>query len=181
MTLQVGGQELTTELEVLKDPASEGSLQDINEQISTLEDIRNDYDAAADAVNRIEWVRRQLYDLVAVLEDQGGADDLIAGAGELDLNLIEVEEVLIQLRTTGTGQDGVRYPAKVVGKLRGLAGGIATADFRPADQHREVQRILRDVLMNARADLDELLEGDLMEFNQLLRDRGLNPLISDGA
>ena len=93
--------------------------------------------------------------------------------------LIDVEEVLIQLRSTGTGQDGVRYPAKVAGKLRHLANGVSSADFRPTDQHGEVQVLLRSVLMNARADLDALLETDLAALNQLLRDRGLNPLISD--
>jgi hypothetical protein len=124
-------------------------------------------------------VRRQLYDLADVLESQGGADDLIEGAGELDASLVAIEEELIQLRTTGTGQDGVRYPAKVVGKLRHLSNGVGTADFRPTDQQREVHVLLREILMDARANLDALLAGDVAAFNQLLRDRGLNPLISD--
>ena len=179
VALQIGGEEFATSLTVLKDPNSEGSLADIETQLALMEEIRNDYDAAADAINRIEWVRRQLYDLVDVLESQGGADDLVEGAATLDESLIEIEEELIQLRTTGTGQDGVRYPAKVLGKLRHLAGGVGTADFQPTDQHREVQVLLREILMDARADLDALLAGDVAAFNQLLRDRGLNPLISD--
>ena len=179
VTLLVGGEEHRSELTVLKDPASEGSADDIEAQRALLAEIRNDYDAAADAINRIEWVRRQLYDLVEVLQSQGGADDLIDGANSLDANLIAIEEELIQLRTTGTGQDGVRYPAKVVGKLRHLANGVSSADFRPTDQHGEVHILLRNILMSARDDLGALLETDLAAFNQLLRDRGLNPLISD--
>lgn len=179
VTLLVEGEEHRTNLTVLKDPASEGSTADIQAQLALLAEIRNDYDAAADAINRIEWLRRQLYDLVDVLEGQGGAADLVEGVSDLDDSLIAIEEELIQLRTTGTGQDGVRYPAKVAGKLRHLAGGVASADFRPTDQHAEVQVLLREILMNARADLDALLETDLAAFNQLLRDRGLNPLISD--
>jgi photosystem II stability/assembly factor-like uncharacterized protein len=179
VTLLVGGEEHRSELMVLKDPASEGSADDIEAQLSLLAEIRNDYDAAADAINRIEWVRRQLYDLVDVLQSQGGADDLIDGANTLDESLIAIEEELIQLRTTGTGQDGVRYPAKIVGKLRHLANGVSSADFRPTDQHGEVHIMLRDTLMSAREALDALLESDLADFNQLLRDRGLNPLISD--
>ena len=179
VTLQVGGEEFSTELTVLKDPNSEGSTADIEAQLALIAELRNDYDAAADAINRIEWVRRQLYDLVDVLESQGGAEDLIEGAGQLDLSLIEIEEELIQLRTTGTGQDGVRYPAKVMGKLRHLAGGVGTADFAPTDQQREVHVILREILMNARTELEALLSGEVTDFNQLLRDRGLNPLISD--
>jgi photosystem II stability/assembly factor-like uncharacterized protein len=179
LSLRVGGEEFTTDLVVLKDPASEGTQSDIEAQVALMAELRNDYDAAADAINRVEWVRRQLYDLVDVLEDQGGADDLVAGASALDASLIEVEEVLIQLRNTGTGQDGVRYPAQVVGRLRHLAGGVGTADFGPTDQHGEVHTLLRAVLTDARADLDTILDGELAALNQLLRDRGLNPLISD--
>ena len=66
-----------------------------------------------------------------------------------------------------------------MGKLRHLANGVSSADFRPTDQHGEVHILLRDILMSAREDLSALLERDLAAFNQLLRDRGLNPLISD--
>ncbi len=179
VTLQVGDEEFSTGLTVLKDPNSEGTLADIQAQLALMKELRNDYDAAADAINRIEWVRRQLYDLVDVLDSQGGADDLIEGAGELDASLIAIESELTQLQTTGTGQDGVRYPAKIVEKLRHLAGGVGTADFRPTDQQGEVHVLLRELLMESRDQLDALLAGELAAFNQLLRDRGLNPLISD--
>ena len=180
VTLDVGGRELTTQLEVLKDPSSEGTLADIQAQAELMSEIRDDLASTADAVNRIEWVRRQLYDLVDVLESQGDAADLIESAGELDASLIAVEEELTQLRTTGTGQDGVRWPAKIDAKLRHLANGVGTADFRPTDQQREVQALLRTMLLDARADLDSVIAGGLADFNELLRVRGLNPLISDG-
>ena len=121
----------------------------------------------------------ELYDLVDVLEDQGSSADLVEGAGALDESLIAIESQLIQLRSTGTGQDGVRYPSKVVGQLRHLANGVGTADFRPADQQGEVQVLLRDHLMNAREELETILSEDLAAFNRLLAERGLNPLISE--
>jgi photosystem II stability/assembly factor-like uncharacterized protein len=179
VTLDVGGEEFTQTLEVLKDPSSEGTLADIQGQVRLLNEIRNDFDAAADAVNRIEWVRRQLADLVDVLADQGNADDLVESADALGQSFIDVEEALIQLRTTGTGQDGVRYPAKVIGRLRHLANGTGTADFRPTDQQGEVRGLLHERLTNARTALDALIAGDLAAFNRTLRERGLNPLISE--
>ena len=98
-------------------------------------------------------------DLVDVLEGQGDATDLVEQAGELDASLIAIEEELIQLRSTGTGQDGVRYPAKIAEKLSRLFNGIGTADFRPTNQHGEVHILLRDALMSVRADLDEVLDN----------------------
>ena len=179
VTLIIGDEEFAQQLTVLQDPVSEGTIGDIRAQVALLEEIRNDLDGAADAINRIEWVRRQLYDLVDVLEDQGGADDLITGADDLDVNLIEIEDDLTQLRSTGTGQDGVRYPARIAEKLRHLSNGVGSADFRPTDQHGEVKVLLHGSLLDARSRLDTLLQDELAALNQLLRDRGLNPLISD--
>ncbi len=179
VTLEVGDEAFTQELNVLQDPSSDGTMESIRAQLSLHEEIRNDYDAAADAINRIEWLRRQLYDLVDVLQDQGSAADLIESAGNLDDALITIEEDLIQLRTTGTGQDGVRYPAKVLGKLRHLSNSVNSADFSPTDQHGEVHLVLREILMNSRAQLDDLVEDGLANFNRILAERGLNPLISE--
>jgi photosystem II stability/assembly factor-like uncharacterized protein len=179
VTLAVSGQEYTQSLTVLKDPNSEGTTANIRTQLALVTEIRDDLNVASDMVNRIEWVRRQLYDLKAVLEDQGDADEIVASAEELDGKLIGVEEKLIQMRLTGTGQDGVRWPAKLVGRLGYLAGAVATADFPPADQHGEVHQVLKERLQRVRQELDALLGTDLPAFNRLLQQRNLAPVITD--
>jgi hypothetical protein len=181
VTLEIGGRTYTQSLEVRKDPNSEGTVADIRAQTELLERIRAEHDRAARAVNRIEWVRRQLQDLMAVLADQEDADDLVRAARDLEGRFIAVEEELTQLRTTGTGQDGVRYPAKVVEKLGHLANGVGEADFRPTDQQGDVNAVLLRTLEEAEQGLATLVERELAEFNRTLRDRGLNPLISDGT
>jgi len=179
VTLVVDGREYTQPLDVLKDPNSEGTEADIAVQIAKVKEIRDDYDAAAGLVNRIEWVRRQIYDLRAVLEDQGGAEEILTAAEELDVEFIAIEEELLRLTTTGTGQDGVRYPTKLVGRLRYLAGTVATYDFRPTDQQGEVHMVLRGRLEQHRLVVERLLGEDLLRFNQMLRQRNLSPVITD--
>lgn len=178
VTLDVGGQTSTASLEVRKDPNSEGTTADIRAQTALLEQMRGEHDRAAKAINQIEWVRRQLQDLKAVLTDQGGADDVIRQAQTLEEQFIAVEEELTQLRTTGTGQDGVRYESRVIERLGHLAGGVGTSDFRPTDQQGQVNVILLEVLTNAEAALKDLTDDELAAFNRMLRERGLNPLIS---
>jgi hypothetical protein len=180
VTLDVDGQEYSQQLTVLKDPDSEGTQADIVAQLELLAEVRADYESAAEAVNRIEWLRRQLNDLIEVLDGQGNAEDLVSGANDLGAALISVEEEIMQIRLTGTGQDEVRFKSKLVRQLSHLAGGVASADFRPTDQQREVQVLLRSRLEAARVQLDVLLDSELAEFNQRLRSRGLSPLISDG-
>ena len=41
----------------------------------------------------------------------------VEAADALDASLIEVEQGLFQMRATGTGQDGVRYPARLMESL----------------------------------------------------------------
>ncbi|MFQ5537594.1 MAG: sialidase [Gemmatimonadota bacterium] len=177
VTLSVGDQTMEQELSVLKDPDSEGTQADIEEQTALLEQLRSDFDEAARAVNRIEWIRRQLQDLGAVLAAREDGDDLVAAARDLEKKFIEVEGRLFQLKVTGTGQDRVRYPARIIGRLQHLAGGIATSDFRPTDQQREVLGILEGRLRDSVTELNALLEGPLPEFNRTLADRGLGPVI----
>ena len=182
VTLEVDGAERgARSLAVLKDPNSEGTEADILAQIEMMLALSGDYDEAAEAINRIEWIRRQLYDLRAVMEEREDADEVLRGVEDLDTKLIAVEEELIQLRTTGTGQDGVRYPAKVIGKLGHLANGVRSADFRPTDQQGEVQDVLREILRDARAELEAIIATDLAAFNRLLEGLGAGRVITDGG
>ena len=179
VTLVVGGREYEQELNVLKDPHSEGTEADIGAQTATVRALREDANSAAEMVNRIELIRRQLYDLKAVVQEQERAEEIVTSADELDTKLLGVEENLIQLKLTGTGQDGVRWPSMLVGRIGYLAGGVATADFRPTDQHLEVQEILNERLRRYRAELDALLQGDLAAFNRMLQQLNVPPVIMD--
>ncbi len=181
VTLSVNGTDVgTRELAVLKDPNSEGSLADIRAQLALVEEIRADQEKAAAAVNRIELVRRQLYDLNTVVAETGAApdgDEIASAADELDAKLIAIEEKLIQLKSTGGG-DGVRWPAMIVGRLGYLRGNVETADFPPTDQQREVHAILREQLSRVVSDLDALLASDVAAFNRMVQERGLTTVIT---
>jgi hypothetical protein len=147
--------------------------------MAALKVMRTDHDSAASAINRIEWTRRQVLDLEAILRDQGGAGsaEILQQAQALTRKLIGVEEHLTQLRTTGTGQDGVRWPAQVSERLRYLIGNTATGDYRPTDQTGEVHQVLKTELEEARRNLQAILQTDLPALNRLLQQRNLPVII----
>jgi len=181
VTMEVESQDYSQPLNVLKDPNSEGSLSDIRIQFALAQKIRVDQEHAGETVNRIEWIRRQLYDAIDILEGQGESEDLVETAGALDAALVMIEDELIQLQVTGTGQDQVRFPGKALERLNYLMGGVTTADFRPTDQHVEVQAILRENVTRARENLEVLLEKELSELNRALTDQGVSLLIGPGG
>ena len=66
--LTVGKTELTTDLVILKDPRSEGTQTDINDQVALLLQVRKDLNTVSDMISNIEWMKRQIEDLKAVIK-----------------------------------------------------------------------------------------------------------------
>ncbi|MGH9324154.1 MAG: hypothetical protein ACRD3V_30235, partial [Vicinamibacteria bacterium] len=152
-------------------------------QTEMLRELREDLTQAAKAINRIEWIRKQLKDLRSVV-DGFGADDskaVASDAEELEGTLIAIEEKLYELEVTGTGQDRVRWPTMLAGRIAYLANAVGVADFRPAEQHREVHQALKGRLQTYQQELDSLLENELPAFNRTLRERELPTIVLGGT
>ena len=171
--LNVGGKPLMQKLEVRKDPNSGGSDAEIREQYKVLTELRKELDLAADLTNQIETVRAQILALDRVMDDA----EIMKPARELEQRLVELEQNLVELRTTGRGQDGVRFGAQLLSKINYLAGGLSSADFRPTDQQLEVQRVLAAELRQHQAALAGLVSKDLKALNELMRGRGVANIV----
>jgi photosystem II stability/assembly factor-like uncharacterized protein len=81
--LKVGDQSFTQQMTILRDPRISASDADIDLSVKTLLSIRDDISHASDTVNQIEWLRKQLEDIEAMLrppkkkekEEEGGSDE----------------------------------------------------------------------------------------------------------
>ncbi len=181
MILQDGEDEYRQTLEVRKDPHSAGTEDDIRLQTDMLIDIRKDMTAAVEAINRIEWVRRQLDDLQAVAKGVGvEAESILSNAGALVGTFVTLQGKLLELRATGPGQDFASWPVMLAGKLSYLAGAVSTADFRPTDQHLEVHQELKAELAEYQQELEGLLQNEQPAFNETLDENQL-PRIAIGS
>jgi photosystem II stability/assembly factor-like uncharacterized protein len=171
--LSVGGRELTQPVVVKKDPHSDGTEAEIQQQRKTLEELRKDFEATTEMINQMEIVRAQVQTLLRTLEDREA--DVRKEAAALEQKLVAIEGNLIELRSTGRGQDGVRWGAKLLGKINYLASELGSADNRPTSQQLEVQRILEDRISEYRG----LLDGtgrDAAALNEMLKRKNL-PII----
>jgi photosystem II stability/assembly factor-like uncharacterized protein len=170
--LSVAGQNLAQPLILKKDPNSGGTEADISEQTTMMLELRKDLETGAQMVNQIEFIRSQLLQLTSV------STSLKSAADDLDKKLIEIEENLIQRRATGQGQDTVRWPPKLLGKINYLAGGLASGDFAPTKQQREVHALFKQQLTALRQQLDAVLDQDLMALNKLLSDSNIKTILA---
>ena len=175
--LAAGADTEIQEVEVLKDPHSEGSLADIEAQTTILKDLQKDMTTVAKIVNEIEIMRMQLGDLKATMTALKKPADLIKATANMDTTLINIESKLIQLKYTGTGQDEVRYPVRLAERINYLGGTIAIADFPPADPHREVHQVLKERLVAVQKEYEELKAKDLADFTKMLADNGIGLML----
>jgi hypothetical protein len=139
-------------------------------------DLRKNLETVADMVNTIEVVRAQLYDLIALLQDEKDKE-VRSSAKELDKKLIAVEDNLIQRRLTGHGQDSVRWPGQLLFKINYLVSSLASSDFPPTSQQREVYALFKEKVRTNKRQLEEVLSRDLAAFNNLLKERKIQNII----
>jgi len=182
--LAVGDQEYAQELEVRRDPNAPGTVEGIREQFQMLKEIWEDSQAVAEMVNQIEWIRRQIYDLRDMLKEKAGEKEYesvaaVVKAGKaLDDKLIGVEENLVQLKLTGGSQDILRWPMKLYGKISMLAGHVASGDFPPTEQSKQVHAMYRKQIADYQAQLKGLLEKDIPGYNSLLEENDLEGIVT---
>jgi photosystem II stability/assembly factor-like uncharacterized protein len=167
--LTVDGQEFTQLLRVLKDPNTAGSEADIAAQVAFLEAVRQDVVTAGEAVRRVEVLRAQLQNLARFSED----DEVKQAVDELAQKLQDLQMVMVDLRLTGQGQDGVRFGAQLLQKLGYLTRNVSVVDFPPTDQDLEAQQILQQRLGEHLSAIDAVVGGDVADLNALLRSKGM--------
>jgi hypothetical protein len=168
--LTVGDKEFSQKLTVKKDPHSTGTEEDIQAQTKVLLEIYQNIDTVADMINRIEWVRKQLYDIKDRLKEKQETETIIKACDELDQKFIGIESFLFSMELSGSG-DGLRWPDKFYVKLRFLASDIGKSDFSPTLQQIEVHEMFKNQLADYQDRLKQLMEKDVKEFNDMLREK----------
>ena len=163
--LSADGQDYTQKLTVIKDPHSTGSEADIRSQFEFMRSLRDDMISASEMINQVERLRKQAQDL----------EQRVQEAAAFNQTLTSFEENLYQLRITG-GQDGMRWPAKLVEKLTHIASELQDADFAPTAQQIAVGNELGAEVRTLRSRWSEIASKDLAGLNDLLKQRGLPAL-----
>ncbi|MCC7052083.1 MAG: hypothetical protein IT355_02370 [Gemmatimonadaceae bacterium] len=171
VTVAAAGQRQSQPLEVRRDPSSGAADAEIVAQAAMAGELAADLNAVVEMVNALEVARAQLATVKATLGGDSTLTDLRQQADSMEKRLLAVEEQLLQVRTTGRGQDLIRYPFKLGEQLVYLSQSIATSDYAPTEAHRQVQSVLRAQLQKVRAQYETVMGTDLTAFRQLLRNR----------
>jgi hypothetical protein len=169
-----GGKTASRPVSVLRDPAIATTDADIAASNGVQLRIRDDLNATADIVNRIEVMRKQVEDqLKAAGTGSDGSGDALR---ELDRKMLEVELRLVSRTELHSDDKWFVEPYKVYLNLVWLAGEVGTgagdvaggAEFRPTDAELVTLAELERQLAAARAAFSELTEKTVPAFNQTM-------------
>jgi hypothetical protein len=165
--LIIGNKEYIRELEVLKAPSTEGSLEDIQEQVSFSLELRDAMNLAVTMINDIEDIRAELNTIIPKL--RRGADR--KKAEELRILATAIAGSLYDIHLTGAREDAFRSPMKLYGRLSALASDIGGfgADFKPTDQQREVYAIFNERLKDVDAKFKKFIAVEVKQLNTQLK------------
>jgi hypothetical protein len=179
--LRIDGQAFTKSFEVDKDPSIAASDADLMASTAMQIRIRDDMSAAADMVNNLEIVRKQIED---ALKANAGKPETERALRELDQKLLDAELRLVS-RTEMYSDDKWYVESYKVyqnliwlnGVVNSGAGDVAGgADERPTDASVGVLDGLSKQLNAAKAAYSAAMERDVPAFNRAAAGLGLKPL-----
>ncbi len=164
--VKIDDQTFEKELIVIKDPSTDGSVEDIEIQVAQSLELRDAMNLAVDMINKIEIIRSELVDLTPQLRSKGDKKE----ADRLAMVSTDIASALYDIHLTGAREDAFRSPMKLYGRLSALASDINASgiDYQPTDQQGEVYDVLNGRLQAAKTKFDELVENDIARFNKKL-------------
>ena len=165
--LIIGEEEYIREVEVLKDPTSEGTLEEIKQQVAFSLELRNAINLAVTMINDIEEIRSELTDVIPKLKKKGD----IQKARQLQALSESIAGTLYDIQLTGAREDAFRAPMKLYGRLSALASDITGngVDFKPTDQQREVYAIFNERLDLINTRFTNFMQVELKKLNTQLK------------
>ncbi|MGB5170855.1 MAG: glycosyl hydrolase, partial [Eudoraea sp.] len=165
--LLVGKEEYIREVAVLKDPISEGTIEEIKEQVAFSLELRDAINLAVSMINDIEAIRSELNDIIPKLTNQ----EDIQKATQLQEVSESIVGILYDIQLTGAREDAFRAPMRLYGRLSALASDITGngVDFKPTDQQQEVFTIFNERLEKVNKRFTEFMELEVKKLNTQLK------------
>jgi len=172
--LTVDGQSASQPIEILRDPRVPTSVSDLDLSVRLQVRLRDDITAAADMINTIEIMRKQLEDVQKAYKNDPSKSDLLKQVAEMDKKLFDVESKLLEPAQMTSDDKYFQQAYRVYMNLIWLNGEVGPgagdvaggADFAPTDTSVSVMESIEKDLNAARADYKRVMDQDVPAFNR---------------
>lgn len=169
--LTVGEQKQETDFEILKNPLSSSSVEDLQKQFDFLISVRDKLTETHQAILDIRKIRERINAIATIIKDSGNKD-ISDKVSEIGKTLDEIENALYQTKNR-SNQDPLNFPIKLNNKLAALNGVAATGDYKPTDQVYMVRDELVAEIDKQLQRLAVVLDIDISELNKMLHENNI--------
>jgi hypothetical protein len=183
--LTVDGQTQTQPVEILRDPKVPTSAADLDLSVRLQLRLRDNISAAADMINTIEVMRKQLEEVQKAYRNDRSKDALLKQVADMDKKLFEVEARLLEPAQMTSDDKYFQQAYRVYMNLIWLNGEVGPgagdvsggADFPPTDTSVGLLETIEKGLSAAKSDYRKLMDQDVPAFNRAVSG-AITPLIT---
>ncbi len=176
--LTVNNVPIETEFEIVKDPRTSGTVEDIKAQFDFSIAVRNKLSETNLAVKKIRTARDQIN---RVIEPMKGKEDM-KDVNELSKSILDdmkkIEEALYQTKNK-SGQDPLNYPVRLNNKLAALNSEVDGSDYKPTQQVKAVHKEIVEKIDFQLEQLKKVMSEKVPKFNELIKQKQVNAVTVD--
>ena len=158
---------------ILRDPRSEGSVEDLQAKFEFLLDIRNTLDETHFAITNMRSIKTQIQEMNTIVGDDPAHAEIVEKGKELDSLMSFIEGELYQTKLK-SNQDMLNYPIKLNNKLAHLASLARMSKDKPTAQMYAVRDDLTTKINALLAQWYTIVDNDLPQYNELIRSHKIN-------
>ncbi|MFQ5649326.1 MAG: WD40/YVTN/BNR-like repeat-containing protein [bacterium] len=174
--LVVGEDSSTVSFEILKDPRSTETPEDLQAQFDFLIAMRDKLTETHKGIKQIRTIRKQVNEMLERLKNRPGSEKIKEAGEALVAKITRIEETLYQTKNQSR-QDPLNFPIRLNNKLSALASTSSFGDFRPTAQAIAVKEELTAAIDSELTKFHAVLSADLPAFNQLVHEQAIPAVI----
>lgn len=171
--LKVGDEEQVQTFEILPDPRSEATAEDMTAQFEFMKSVQDKVSEAHQAIIDLRDVKEQVNGFIERLPKGDNYAALREQAKMITESLTEVEENLYQTKNSSR-QDPLNFPIRLTNKLAHLNSLVGIGDSRPTAQAYSVKEEISTLIDEELADYRRIMSQEIPKFNQLIRENQID-------
>jgi len=174
--LSIGKETQEQPFEILKDPRSESSQAELQQQFDFLMAIRDKVTETHQAIMDIRSIREQLNQVKTKIKGDDTMKAVADKASAIDSVMTVVENELYQTKNR-SGQDPLNFPIRLSNKLAHVGSSSGFGNFAPTAQAIAVKEELTAKIDAQLEIFRKVRDEELPAFNRLVKEKALDAVI----
>jgi len=157
------------EFNILKDPRSEASNEDMQAQFDFILEVRDKMTEIHKALKNVTKVKTQIKQLKKSITDKNKHKELLDFASNISTKVTVIEKKLYQTKSK-SNQDPLNFPIRLNNKLGHLNSLSSIGNFKPTDQAVAFKNEITAQIDKELADLYKIFNTDVKELNKKVKE-----------